>query len=363
MGFTCGIVGLPNAGKSTLFNLIAKASVPAENYPFCTIDPNIGIVNVPDNNLNRLAEITHPEKVTPTTLKIFDIAGLVKGAYKGEGLGNQFLGQIRGVDAIVHVVRCFENGNIAHVYNEVNPVNDLEIILTELVMADLELVQKKKEAIARGMRVGKKDTPKTELDMLDAAEASLLAGRPLIDTGMELDQSLMKSWGILTAKPYIVVANIGEDDATVRSNKLDALMKWGLDKKKTIIPISTKFELEASELDEGDRLEFLSSIGIEHSGIDILIRACYDILDLITFYTPVGKELRAWTLKKGGSLYEAAGLIHTDIQEGFIKADVINLSDFISHKGMHGAKEAGSVLTEGREFVVRDQDVVIIHFR
>jgi GTP-binding protein YchF len=287
----------------------------------------------------------------------------VKGAYKGEGLGNQFLGQIRGVDAIVHVVRCFENGNIAHVYNEINPVNDLEIILTELVMADLELVQKKKESIARGLKVGKKDTPKSELDTLDTAEASLLAGKPLIDTGMDLDQSIMKAWGILTAKPYIVVANIGEDDVTVKSQMLENLMKWGQEKNRTVIPISTKFELEASELEEADRQEFLSSIGIEQSGIDILIRACYELLDLITFYTPVGKELRAWTLKKGGNLHEAAGLIHTDIQGGFIKADVINLSDFISHKGVHGAKEAGTVLTEGKEFVVRDEDVIIIHFR
>lgn len=363
MGFTCGIVGLPNAGKSTLFNLIAKASAPAESYPFCTIDPNIGIVNVPDRNLDKIAEITHPEKITPTTLKVFDIAGLVKGAYKGEGLGNQFLGQIRGVDAIVHVVRCFQDTNVAHVYNEINPAGDLEIILTELVMADLDLVQKRKESVQKGMRVGKKDFAKGELELLDAAESTLKQGRCLVDTDLDLDQSLMKSWGILTAKPYLVVANIGEDDVTKKSPLLDDLIRWGENQRKKVIPISTKFELEASELSEEDRKEFLSSIGIEQSGTEILIRACYELLDLITFYTPVGKELKAWTLKKGETLHEAAGMIHTDIQEGFIKADVVSLSDLLTNKGLHGAREAGAVLIEGREFVLRDNDVVIIHFR
>lgn len=363
MGFTCGIVGLPNAGKSTLFNLIAKAQAPAESYPFCTIDPNIGIINVPDPNLEKIASITHPDKTTPTTLKVYDIAGLVKGAYKGEGLGNQFLGQIRGVDAIVHVVRCFEDTHVSHVYNEINPVADLEIILTELVMADLEIVQKRKDALNKGLRVGKKDFPKEEIELLGAAEKALLEGRCLIDTGLDFDQSLMKSWGILTAKPYLVVANIGEDDITKESPKLRELLRWGEEHGKKVIPICTKFELEASELDEEERREFLSSIGIDRSGIEILIRACYELLDLITFYTPVGKELKAWTLKKGGNLYEAAGLIHTDIQEGFIKADVVSLPDFLEYKGLHGAKEAGALLIEGRDFVLRDEDVVVIHFR
>jgi GTP-binding protein YchF len=363
MGFTCGIVGLPNTGKSTLFNLITKAGAPAENYPFCTIDPNIGIVNVPDKDLLRIAEITRPDKITPTTLKIYDIAGLVKGAYKGEGLGNQFLGHIRGVDAVIHMVRCFEGNGVTHVYNEINPVGDMEIILTELVMADLEIIQKRKEAVAKGLRVGKKDVPRLEIEMLEAVENMLLQGRCLIDTGLELDQSLMKSWGILTAKPYLVVANIGEDDVLQGSEKLGQLSRWGRERGRKVIPICTKFELEASELDDEERTEFLSSIGIEQPGIEILIGASYEILDLITFYTPVGKELKAWTLKKGGTLHDAAGLIHTDIQEGFIKAEVVGLPDFIAHQGMHGAKESGAVLIEGREFVLRDKDVVVIHFR
>ena len=363
MSFTCGIVGLPNAGKSTLFNLITKAGAPAENYPFCTIDPNIGIVNVPDKNLDAIAGIIKPEKITPTTLKLFDIAGLVRGAYKGEGLGNQFLGQIRGVDAIIHVVRCFEDMNVAHVYNEINPVTDLDIILTELVMADLDLVQKRLDTIKKGMRLGKKDVAAGEMELLESINDALSKGKCLIDTDLPLDQNQMKAWGILTAKPYVVVANIGEDDLSKGSAGLEALKAWGESRKRFVVPICSKFELEASEIDEAERKEFLESIGITRSGTEVLIGTCYDLLDLITFYTPVGKELRAWTLKKGGIVHEAAGLIHTDIQKGFIKADVISLKDFLSHNGLHGAREAGVVLIEGKEFILRDRDILVIHFR
>jgi GTP-binding protein YchF len=363
MSFTCGIVGLPNAGKSTLFNLITKSNAPAENYPFCTIDPNIGIMNVPDKNLDAIAEIVKPEKITPTTLKLFDIAGLVRGAYKGEGLGNQFLGQIRGVDAIIHVVRCFKDTNIAHVYNEINPATDLEIILTELVMADLDLVQRRLDAAKKGMRLGKKDIPAGEVELMETINEVLSKGKCLIDTDIPLDQNQMKAWGILTAKPYVAVANIGEEDLTKGSKSLDALKAWGESRSRFVVPICSKFELEASELEEAERNEFLESIGIRRSGTEVLISTCYDLLDLITFYTPVGKELRAWTLKKGSTVYEAAGLIHTDIQKGFIKADVISLVNFLSHKGLHSAREAGVVLTEGREFILRDHDILVIHFR
>ncbi len=363
MSFTCGIVGLPNAGKSTLFNLITKANAPAENYPFCTIDPNIGIVNVPDGNLDALARIIKPEKITPTTLKLFDIAGLVKGAFKGEGLGNQFLGQIRGVDAVIHVVRCFKDVNVSHVYTDINPVADLEIILTELVMADLELVQKRLENLKKGLRLGKKDITASEMETLEGIQETLAKGICIYDSGISFDQAEMKALGLLTAKPYVIVANVGEDDLISGSVHLDNLKAWGEKKGKKVVSICSRFELEASELDEGEQKEFLESVGITRSGTQMLIATCYELLDLITFYTPVGKELRAWTLKKGGTIFEAAGLIHTDIQKGFIKADVISLEDFQKHAGLHGARDAGVILIEGREFVLRDNDVLVIHFR
>jgi ribosome-binding ATPase len=361
MGFIAGIVGLPNAGKSTLFNLLTRAHVPAESYPFCTIEPNIGVMSVPDENLTRIAPIVKPEKITPTALKCIDIAGLVRDAHKGEGLGNQFLGHIRAVDAIIHVVRCFKDPNVSHVYNAINPVDDLEIVLTELVLADLEIIERRIETMEKAYQGGKKEL-QAELEWMHTMHEVLTHGSSIRETGLAIDQGYVKAHGILTAKPAVIVANISEDDMA-GSPLLENLQAWGKSHGLKVTPMCTKFELEALDLEKDDRKDFLESVGIRESSITQLVRTCYEVLDLITFYTTVGKELRAWTLKKGGSLHEAAGMIHTDIQEGFIKAEVVNLNDFISRNGMAGARDAGLVLIEGKQFVVRDQDIVHIHFR
>jgi hypothetical protein len=285
----------------------------------------------------------------------------VKDAHKGEGLGNQFLGHIRAVDAIVHVVRCFNDPNITHVYNTVNPIDDLEIVLTELVMADLEIVERRIDTMEKAFRGGRKELL-PELECMQALKTVLSQGRCIRESGIAVDQNYVKAHGILTAKPAVIVANMSEGDQACNP-QLNTLQAWGNTHGLPVIPVCTKFELETLDLDDKDRREFLESVGIGESSITLLLRACYEVLDLITFYTTVGKELRAWTLKKGGTMHEAAGLIHTDIQTGFIKAEIVNLNDFITHGGLNGARDAGLVLIEGKQFCVRDQDIVHIHFR
>lgn len=338
MGFQCGIVGLPNVGKSTLFNTLTKASVPAENYPFCTKDPNVGIVPVPDDRLDVLASIVSPEKIVPTTTKFVDIAGLVKGASTGEGLGNKFLANIRETDAIVHVVRCFLNDDIIHVAGSVDPLRDIEIINTELALADLEAVEK---------RLAKKN--KTEQEILQQYKQHLNAGKPI----RTLSAPLLPELSLLTAKPLLYVANINDvkDANNPLFKQFDA----------PVIPLCIKLEAELMELSPEDKQELLSGLGLEQSGLDQLIKAGYQLLNLETYFTAGVKEVRAWTIHKGNTAPQAAGVIHSDFEKGFIRAEVIAYNDFVQYKGEQGAKDAGKWRLEGKDYIVCEGDV--IHFR
>ena len=360
MGFKCGIVGLPNVGKSTLFNALTAAQIAAENYPFCTIEPNVGVVPVPDKRLSAIAGIVEPERVVPTTMQFVDIAGLVQGASQGEGLGNQFLAHIRETDAIAQVVRCFEDPDIAHVSGRVDPVADVETINTELALADLETTERALERAMRLAKTGAKEA-RSRVQALERIRDHLGEGRLVRTLDLdEADQALVRELHLLTAKPMLYVANVSEEGFDDNPH-LDALRTYAAAQGAEVIPVSAAMEAEIAQLEEADRQEFLEAIGLQEPGLDRLIRAGYRLLGLLTFFTAGPKEVRAWTVRRGATAPEAAGRIHTDFEKGFIRAEVVAYEDFVRYGGEHGAKEAGKWRLEGRDYVIQEGDVV--HFR
>jgi GTP-binding protein YchF len=362
MGLQCGIVGLPNVGKSTLFNAISNNKAEAANFPFCTIEPNVGVISVPDPRLKILEGLVKPQKVVPTSIEFVDIAGLVKGASKGEGLGNQFLANIREVDAIVHVVRCFDNDNIVHVDGRVNPVSDKEIIDTELQLKDMESVEKKLSRVERAAKSG--DTKmKKELAVLQQYRDALAAGKNARTVEIsEEDKAAVADLQLLTAKPVIYVANVDEGSIHTGNKYVQQLTDHVKDEQADVVIISAAIEAQIAELESlEDREVFLEEYGLTESGLNKLLRASYHLLDLITYFTAGEKEVRAWTIKKGWRAPQAAGVIHTDFAKGFIRAEVIKLTDYQLYKTEQGCKEAGKMAVEGKDYVVSDGD--IMHFR
>ncbi len=360
MALHCGIVGLPNVGKSTLFNALTKATIAAENYPFCTIDPNVGVVPVPDPRMDKLAEIANPERVLPTTIEFVDIAGLVAGASKGEGLGNQFLGNIRETDAIIHVVRCFEDENVVHVAGKVDPLGDIDVINTELALADMNTVEKALQRAAKASKSGNKDELARK-NVLEKVSRHLDEGLPV--RTMELtedEQELLKELCLITIKPVLYVANV-QDDGFENNPMLDQVTQLAKQENAQIVSVCAAIEAEIVQLEEDEKKEFLDDLGLEEPGLDRVIRAAYDLLDLSTYFTVGVKEVRAWTIPKGASAPQAAGVIHTDFEKGFIRAEVIAYEDFVAGNGEQGAKDAGKWRLEGKDYIVQDGDVV--HFR
>lgn len=363
MPLSCGIVGLPNVGKSTLFNAITQAGAESANYPFCTIDPNVGVVEVPDERLDKLTELVTPNKTVPTAFEFIDIAGIVKGASKGEGLGNKFLAHIREVDAIVHVVRCFQDENITHVSGKVDPIGDIQTINLELVLADLDSVEKRIERSRKNSKSGDKKYAQ-EIEVLERIKEALYADKPARSVELSDDDKLLvRDLHLLTMKPVLYAANVSEAEAANSDGNpyVQQVRDFAAEEGAEVVPISAKVEAEISELDGEDKEMFLEELGLAESGLNRLIRAAYKLLGLYTYFTAGVQEVRAWTIRKGMKAPQAAGVIHTDFERGFIRAEVVSYDDLVAAGSMNAAKEKGQLRLEGKEYVVKDGDVM--HFR